>query len=251
MATPAETPDLGIEADGSGRCKRPGCGRPLPASDQGGRPRQFCSKECRIRYYNAQRGQALGSASASGTETTIPRLTQLLAEASRLAVTVSSEVAAVGPGRIAAMLAEAEAARRRAEADAAAADARAADAAAAAEAAWEVADTADASRDAALARAEAAEGEARDLRSRAAAELAGVREAGETALAAAREIASAQAACLVQADAARSLADAAIARAERAEAALDAERAERRVLTDRLTAAVPVQPRGAGTAASA
>jgi hypothetical protein len=37
----------------------------------------------------------------------------------------------------------------------------------------------------------------------------------------------------------RSLADAAIARAE---AALDGERAERRALTDRLTAAVPAQP---------
>ena len=37
-------------------------------------------------------------------------------------------------------------------------------------------------------------------------------------------------------------AGAAIARAERAEAALDAERAERRALTDELTAAVPAQP---------
>jgi hypothetical protein len=46
---------------------------------------------------------------------------------------------------------------------------------------------ADASRDAALARAEAAEAEARDLRSRAAAELAGVRQADETALAVVRE----------------------------------------------------------------
>ena len=51
-----------------------------------------------------------------------------------------------------------------------------------------------------------------------------------------------QASCQAQAEAARSLADAAIARAERAEAALDAERAERRALTDRLTAAVPAQP---------
>ena len=52
-----------------------------------------------------------------------------------------------------------------------------------------------------------------------------------------------QASCQAQAEAARELAGAAIARAERAEAALDAERAERRALTDKLTAAaVPPQP---------
>jgi len=61
---------------------------------------------------------------------------------------------------------------------------------------------------------------------------------------AAREIAAVQAACQAQAEAARELADAAIARAERAEAALDAERAERRALTDRLTAAAPARSRG-------
>ena len=55
----------------------------------------------------------------------------------------------------------------------------------------------------------------------------------------ARELAAVQAACQAQADAARSLADAASARAERAEAALDAERAERRALTDKLTAVPP------------
>jgi hypothetical protein len=190
-------PDLGIETADSGRCKRPGCGKPLPESSQGGRPRQFCSKECRISYYNAQRGQGSRSTTVSGTEGTIAPLMQVLAEASRLAVAVSSEVAAAGPGRIAATLAEAEAGRRRAEADAVAAPARAAAAAAAAEAAWEAADIADASRYAALARVEAAEAEARDLRSRVAVELAGVREADETALAAvreqaAREVASAQ-----------------------------------------------------------
>jgi hypothetical protein len=186
MAAQAHTPDLGIETNGSGHCKRTGCGKPLSEPSQGGRPRQFCSKECRIRYYNAQRGQAPGPTSASRRESAIARLTQLLAEASRLAVAVTSEVAAAGPGRIAATLAEAEAVRRRAEADAAAAAARAAAAEAAAEAAWEAADMADASRDAALARAEAAEAEARDLRSTAAAELAGVREADETALAVVR-----------------------------------------------------------------
>jgi hypothetical protein len=49
-----------------------------------------------------------------------------------------------------------------------------------------------------------------------------------------------QAACQAREEAARELAAAALARAERAETARDAERAERRALTDRLTA-VPVQ----------
>jgi chromosome segregation ATPase len=53
---------------------------------------------------------------------------------------------------------------------------------------------------------------------------------------AALEIASVQATCQAQADTARELASSAVARAERAEAALDAERTERRALTERLTA---------------
>ena len=52
----------------------------------------------------------------------------------------------------------------------------------------------------------------------------------------ARELASAQLTYQAQADSTRELASAAVARAERAEAALDAERAERRILTERLTA---------------
>jgi hypothetical protein len=85
LAAPANTPDLGIETVGSGRSKRLGCRKPLPWSDQGGRPRQFCSKECRIPYYNAQRGQASESVPTSRTEEAVARLTQMLAEAARLA----------------------------------------------------------------------------------------------------------------------------------------------------------------------
>ena len=78
--------------------------------------------------------------------------------------------------------------------------------------------------------------------------LGQARQAGEDALAgareqAARELAAVRAACQAQAEAARELAGAAAARAGRAEEALDAERAERRALTDKLTAAaVPAQP---------
>jgi hypothetical protein len=52
----------------------------------------------------------------------------------------------------------------------------------------------------------------------------------------ARDLASTQLTYQGQADSARELASAVAARAERAEAALDAERAERRILTERLGA---------------
>ena len=42
---------------GDGNCKRTGCGKPLPPGGRG-RSREFCSDECRIRHYNAIRGQA-------------------------------------------------------------------------------------------------------------------------------------------------------------------------------------------------
>src|SRR5260370_586563 len=66
----------------------------------------------------------------------------------------------------------------------------------------------------------------------------------------ARALPATQAAGQDRAGAARALADAAIARAERAEAALDAERAERRALTDRLTAAAPGRTRARAAAGS-
>ena len=47
--------------DGGGICKRAGCGRPLPPGERG-RSRQFCGDECRIRHYNAMRGQAAAAA---------------------------------------------------------------------------------------------------------------------------------------------------------------------------------------------
>ena len=48
----------GVRAgDSGGCCKRAGCGRPLPPGERG-RSRQFCSDECRIRHFNAMRGQA-------------------------------------------------------------------------------------------------------------------------------------------------------------------------------------------------
>ena len=290
--------DTGIPAGegndgGSGRCKRPECGRPVPPGERG-RSRQFCGDDCRIRHYNAMRGQVPAAAPppADGPEAGLGRLAQLLAEASRLACAVSAQVAEADPGRVAAVLAEAEAARRRAGAHAATAAAQAAESAESASAAWEAADAAESGRAAAQASAEAADEQVRDLRAQAgdlagklegglrraqdaerqAAEEAGWRDAarqdagraadalaaerrtaGEAAeqarQQAARDLAAVQAACQAQAGAARELAGAAIARAERAEAALDAERAERRALTDRLIAAAPGRARTRAAAA--
>src|SRR5215469_1404744 len=129
--TTAAPADAGMaEGDGDGRCKRAGCGRPLPPGERG-RSRQFCSDGCRIRHYNAQRGQAAVPAPppADGPQAALGKLAQLLTEASRLASAACAQVAAADPGRVAAVLAEAEAARRRAEAHAATVSAQAAESA--------------------------------------------------------------------------------------------------------------------------
>lgn len=239
MTTATVMPANGSVAagDGGGRCKRAGCGRPLPPGERG-RSRQFCSDECRIRHYNGLRGHAAVPAPPTdGPEASLGRLSQLLAEASRLAGAVSAEVAAADPGRVAMLLAEAEAARRRAEAHAATASAQAAEAAESADAAWEAADAAQAAADAAGARARAAEDQARELEQQAGS-LSGQLGAALARIEAAERDAARAAAAREQA--ARELAAAATGRAERAEAALDAERAERRALTDKLTA-VPAQ----------
>jgi len=152
---------------GNGHCKRAGCGKPLPPGGRG-RSREFCSDECRIRHYNAMRGQAAAATlpPMSGPEAGLARLAQMLTESSRLATAVSAQVAEAEPGRVAAVLAEAEAARRRAEAIAATASAQAAESAASASAAWEATDAAENGRNAAQSRAEAAEEQAKHLQTK-------------------------------------------------------------------------------------
>lgn len=159
--------DVPVVGRGDGHCKRAGCGRPLPPGGRG-RSREFCSDECRIRHYNAMRGQAavVTLPPTGGPEAGLARLVQLLTESSRLAAAVSAQVAEAEPGRVAAVLAEAEAARRRAEATAATASAQASESAASASAAWEAADAAENGRNAAESRAEAAEEQAKHLQTR-------------------------------------------------------------------------------------
>jgi small-conductance mechanosensitive channel len=107
-----------------------------------------------------------GCAAASGRTEGLARLTQSLAESSRLAAAVATQVAQGDPGRVAAVLAEAEAARRRAEAAAATASAQAAESSASASAAWEVVDATENSQSAAQSRAEAAEKDARNFQAK-------------------------------------------------------------------------------------
>ena len=280
--TAVVTPEKATVPAGEGVCVRAGCGRPLLAGERG-RSRRFCSEECRRRHYNAQRGKPATAAQVpdNGPGAELAKLSQLLTEASQLAAAAAARVAGSDPGRVAATLAEAEAARRSAEAHAAtataqalAAEAQSAESAESAATAWEAADAADAIRSQAeeharaaqerigelerqlestcaeltAAKAHAADAErqaAQAAAERDAAErdrgisVAGAQRAAEDLTAARqqaeREIATIQAACHAREEAARELAAAATARAERAEAALDAERAERRDLTDRLT----------------
>jgi hypothetical protein len=79
---------------GDGLCGRAGCGRPLPAGERG-RSRRFCSDECRRRHYNALRGKHAPAAPVpdDGPGAVLGKLSQLLAEASRLAATASAQVA--------------------------------------------------------------------------------------------------------------------------------------------------------------
>jgi hypothetical protein len=86
MTTAVMPANGSVPAGDGGQCKRAGCGRPLPPGDRG-RSRQFCSDGGRVRHYNAQRGQAAIAAPppADGPEASLGRLSQLLAEASRLA----------------------------------------------------------------------------------------------------------------------------------------------------------------------
>src|SRR6266849_4652617 len=94
MTTTAEMPaDAGVPAgDSDVRCKRAGCGRLLPPGVQG-RPRQFCSKECRIRHYNARRGQAAAPAAESAESADAAWEAADAADASRDAALARAEAA--------------------------------------------------------------------------------------------------------------------------------------------------------------
>src|ERR1035441_7858119 len=90
-------------------------GRAAAPRGGGGGAGAFWSDESPIRHFNGMGGQAAvpPPPGGDGPQASLGRLAQLLAEASRLASAASAQVAAADPGRVAVVLAEAEAARRQ------------------------------------------------------------------------------------------------------------------------------------------
>jgi hypothetical protein len=200
MPQPAPPAGAALAADGARRCKQPGCGAELPAATGRGAPRLFCGPACSRQWHNDSR-QSAGPSSA-GQPATAPAgplagLHQLLTQAAGLVADAGAQLTAADPGRVAAALAAADAARRQAQAETAVALAQAAQAAQDAEtattamhaarhdtqAALEAADAARADADAADARAQA-------IRDQADAQITQIRRESGAALAEARTEAS-------------------------------------------------------------
>src|SRR6266566_5130709 len=195
---------------GERRCRRPGCGNLVPVSGRG-RTRVFCGDACSRRFHNAARSAGGDGAAVPPGQAADPlgALEALIRQAGSLVALARGQVAALDPEVVAAQLAEAEAARRRAEARAVTAAARAAEAE--------------------LARARQAETDARD-------------QARHTRDDVARERETLAAQYQARLEAAGQLAAAERARALRAEQRLDAERERHDSLLAALTA-----PGGKGT----
>src|SRR5712671_1317825 len=110
-------------------CKRPGCGNILPAGERG-RARQFCGGACARRYHNDARVPVPAAAPADSPADPLAALDTVIRQAAVLTRAAREQAAALDPARVRAQIAEAEAARCRAEAAAVTAEARAAEAAA-------------------------------------------------------------------------------------------------------------------------
>ena len=260
-------PDGQVPGTAPAACKRPGCGNPLPAQGRG-RNRQFCGPGCARRYHNDARIPAPATAppAADSPADPLAALEGVIRQAVVLIRAAREQAASLDPARVRAQIAEAEAARRRAEAAAAAARQEAGTAAAALEQARR-----DAAGHIAAARAEtagqvsAAQSEAgQAARERDEAIQAARRAETEASRARQAETDARAETDRVRADAARerdalghqhqaqleavaALTAAERARAERAEQLLEAERADRRHLTSALTApASPANGNGNG-----
>ncbi|HTQ92441.1 MAG TPA: hypothetical protein VMK84_23410 [Streptosporangiaceae bacterium] len=107
-------------------CKRPGCGRPLPAPGRG-RNRVFCSDDCAQRYHNDARIPA-PAGTVTGDQDPLTALDALTRQIAVLVRAAREQAASLDPARVRAQIADAEAARRRAEAAAVTAQAQAAEA---------------------------------------------------------------------------------------------------------------------------
>ena len=223
------------------RCKQPGCGTDLPAATGRGAPRLFCSPACSRKWHNDNRpaagaagGQQAAALAGPPDGGPLAGLHQLLAQAAGVVSAAVAQLAAADPGKVAAALAAADAARGQARAETAVVLARADQAAQAAAAATAAMHAARQDAQAALEAADAAraDADAADARAQAARECADarvteIRQQADAAISDARAAASAaetgRDAAL--ADAARALhhADTEISRARQAEADARAE----------------------------
>jgi len=135
------------------RCKRPGCGNLVPPPGRG-RTRLFCGDVCSRRFHNAARSAGgEGAVSSEQASDPIAALEALIGQAGSLIALARGQAAALDPETVAVQLADAEAARCRAEARAVTAEAQAAEAGQELLAAWEAARAAGHGREAAEAEA--------------------------------------------------------------------------------------------------
>src|SRR5215469_1848138 len=107
------TPGAGTHASAP-ECKRPGCGNAVPPGTGRGRHRVFCSDDCARRYHNDARLPAPGSTTTEPDP--LAALDPLIRQAAVLIRAARDQAAALDPASVRAQLADAEAARRRAEA---------------------------------------------------------------------------------------------------------------------------------------
>src|SRR6266581_3389787 len=115
------------DARGPAICKRPGCGRPLPAQGRG-RNRVFCGGDCAQRFHNDARIPAPAAGAVTGDQDPLTALDALTRQAAVLVRAAREQAASLDPARVRAQVADAEAARRRAEAAVVTARAQAAEA---------------------------------------------------------------------------------------------------------------------------
>jgi len=169
-------------------CRRPGCGNPLPAQDRG-RTRQFCSTDCARRYHNDARPPAPASVPDASADP-LAALDVMIRQAAVLVRAAREQADSLDPAHVRAQVADAEAARRRAEA--AAVTAEASRAAAQAET-LALAEALDAAREDARA-AQTTAAAARDQAAAAAAALEQARREAASQITAAHADAAAQAA---------------------------------------------------------
>jgi hypothetical protein len=123
----SQPPGRSHDAAAPAACKRPGCPNTLPPPGRG-RARQFCSDDCARRYHNDARIPAPASADPTGSPDPLAALETLTRQAAVLIRAARDQAAYLDPANVRVLIADATAARHRAEAAAVTAQAQAAEA---------------------------------------------------------------------------------------------------------------------------